>query len=352
MVRVVKVPPSKDTTVITFTTTITSSAGTEYSLSTIPVKVDTIVPPPAIPSTYEGFGSQAVGGSQSAMVKLVGTKAEFEAALGSNRTIIFTKSVTFVGRYELNYSYLTIDGGGFDVTINNNNNGDGISITGHHIILTRIRVKNAGNDGINVIDGAHDVIIDHCSSYNNRDGNIDIAASNQGQTRNVTVQYCFLGDNQGSGKMLVTAQNVSIHHNLFASTTASGEGAERNPYVHANYSPTGNPNVDFRNNLIYNYGRYGSGIGYKATGNFINNYYTPVKSGAFNPAADPSGNTGSYFLSGNSGTSVTSNHVEYIISDPFKITTEDAKSAAQRVLKEAGCVRNADEIKLINAIVL
>src|SRR4029078_2242396 len=113
------------------------------------------------------------------------------------RTIVFDVSGTIKTRlYLADISYLTIDGRGQDITIDNNINGDAISFEGansHHNILMNLHVTNAGVDGINVVDGAHDIMITNCTSWGNRDGNIDIAADNAGRTYNVTVQYCIIG---------------------------------------------------------------------------------------------------------------------------------------------------------------
>lgn len=47
---------------------------------------------------------------------------------------------------------------------------------------------------------------------------------------------------------------ISIHHCLY-SPAGSGVG-ERNPLTHANYSPgVGDPNVDFRYNIVWKWGR-------------------------------------------------------------------------------------------------
>gem|GEM_PF-1507790 len=318
-------------------------------------------------STYEGFGAQAIGGSNSSTVYHVTNlnasgSGSLAGGIGSNKTIVFDVSGTITGRFDLaNISYLTIDATGQDITINNNNSGDGFSFDGpntHHCILKGVHVTNAGNDGINVVDGAHDILITNCTSYNNGDGNIDVAADNSGQTKNVTVQYCILGDNHGSGKMLVTGQNVSVHHNLYVGT-GSGEGSERNPFVHANYSPVGSPNIDFRNNVVYNWGRYGSGIGYKATGNFVNNFYASNKAGAIDPNADPSGNTASYYVAGNlqvGGANINlngGNHALYAIPAAAAVVTQDACSAGSTVLNNAGpSPRNSTDLSLINKVTL
>lgn len=343
---------------------------TDDSAATATSTVNVTVNPAVVPDTgtikMEGFGANAIGGSQSPTVYHVTNTSSSGAGslasgIGSNKTIVFDISGTIVGRFDLaKISYLTIDGSDQDITINNNNNGDGISFNGantHHCILKNIRVINAGNDGINVIDGSHDIFITNCTSYNNGDGNIDVAADNAGQTKNVTVQYCLMWDNNGSGKMLVTGQNVSVHHNLYMSTSASGEGSERNPFVHANYSPVGSPNCDFRNNVVYNWGRYGTGFGYKSTVNIVNNYYASNKGGAINPAADPSGNTASYYVAGNTqsgGANINlngGNHAEYNIPAQAQITMQEAKAAAALVLKYAGTSnKTVKEQAFINGI--
>lgn len=327
---------------------------------------------------YEGYGANAIGGSNSSTVYHVTNinssgPGSLAGGIGSNKTIVFDVSGTIVGRFDLaNISYLTIDATGQDITIDNNNNGDGISFNGsntHHCILKGVHVTNAGNDGINVVDGAHDILITNCTSFGNRDGNIDIAGDNSGQTKNVTVQYCILGKgNSGwSGDMLVTGQNVSVHHNLFSPSTA-GEVGERCPLVHSNYSPVGNPNVDFRNNVVWNWGRsggtgsgYGTAIAFGATGNVINNYYKSNSSAS--SAAQPNdgygSNPGSAYIagnvSGNTGIDPNnkSNHAQYAIPSQYAVSTQDACTAASLVLKNAGpSPRNTMDNSIVGAVTL
>jgi hypothetical protein len=315
-------------------------------------------------AAYEGFGAGAVGGSGSSTVYHVTNLNSSGAGslangIGSNRTIIFDVSGTITGRFDLaSISYLTIDGTGQDITIDNNNNGDGISLDGpntHHIILKGLTVTNAGGDGINVVSGAHDIMITNCSSYGNRDGNIDIAGDNSGVTKNVTVQWCILGTGVSgsdySGDMLITGQNVTAHHNLFVPAGPNVVG-ERCPLVHCNYSPVGSPNADFRNNVIWKFGRdnatgsgYGTDVAYSATANVVNNYYyspsdggnAVVTNGSY--GSTPKGNA--YVagnVSGNSGVNPNSqnNHAEYAIASQYAVSIQDACTAAQLVLSQAG----------------
>lgn len=313
----------------------------------------------------EGFGAKAVGGSNSTVVYHVtnlnasGT-GSLSSLIGSNRTIVFDVSGIIIGRFDLiNVSYLTIDATGRDITIKNNNNGDAISCDGpntHHIILKGLHVTDGGMDGINVVDGAHDIMITNCTSWGNRDGNIDIAGDNSGVTKNVTVQWCIIGggaanNSSYSGPCLVTGQSVTFHHNLILPITVGGVG-ERAPLVHCNYSPVGSPNADIRNNVTYKWGRnggIGSGyavdIAYKATANVASNYFyslsdwanAVITNGSYGstPAglAYVSGN-----VSGNAGVNpnAQNNHAEYIIPDQYAITMQDACTAAGLVIAQAG----------------
>lgn len=339
------------------TTTTTTKAPSTTTTTTLQGSTTSTTTGVISPTGIQGFGAQAVGGANTTDVRTVTSKAQFDAALGSNRTIKFGADVTFADRVDITYSYLTIDGNGYDVTINNGVNGDGISFNGpnaHHCILKGIRVINSGGDGINVIDGSHDIVIDHCSSYDNRDGNIDVAGDDVGITKNVTVQWCFIGRGQAndasfSGCSLITGQSVSFHHNLFAPATVGGVG-ERCPLVHCNYSPVGNPNADVRYNLIWKFGRdngtssgFGVDSAYGAATNAVGNYvYTTGGSNDNGVTTSAYGEpSGLLYASGNvSGNNVNanadSNHSEYSIPVYAQIPAELACDAARKVLQQAG----------------
>jgi hypothetical protein len=328
---------------------------------------------------YEGFGSQATGGANSSTVYHVtnispsGT-GSLKNGIGSNKTIVFDVSGTISAGFVIsNTSYLTIDGSGQSVTIINSG-GDGISFDGansHHNIIKNIRTVNCGGDGINVVDGAHDIMITNCTAYNNGDGNIDVGADNSGQTKNVTLQYSIIGPHSGDqvGGTLVTAQSVSVHHNLYTPASPNLEG-ERCPIVHANYAPVGSPNADIRNNIIWKFGRnsgtgsgYGTAICYNATANVINNYYysagtTPSKAVNTDDGYGTGGTGKAYVsgnVSGNNGVNANSanNHAIYAIASQYAVTTQDACSAASLVLANAGArpLTSADQ-SLVSAVTM
>src|SRR5258705_1834845 len=332
--------------------------------------------------TYEGFGSQAIGGSNSSTVYHVTNlnasgSGSLAGGIGSNKSSVFDVSGTIqTGLYLASISYLTIDATDQDITINNNYNGDGISFDGsntHHCILKGVHVTGSGGDGINVVSGAHDIMITNCTSYGNDDGNIDVAGDNSGVTKNVTIQWCIIGGGAPnsvdySGSTLVTGQNVSIHHNLYI-PASTGDVGERCPLVHCNYSPVGSPNADIRYNIIWKFGRdngTGSGFGfdvaYGAVGNAVNNsVYTAATSSAGNGVTTSAygEQTGSLYaagnVSGNSGANANgnSNHSEFAIASQYAVATQDACTAASMVLTSAGpSPRNSADQNYINSVSL
>lgn len=370
----VKVPPSKDTTVVRFvtTTTTTSNTSTSYTTVSIPVGGDTIVvpppvdPPPVSNMAIQGFGIDAIGGANSSTVYRVTNlnasgSGSLAGGIGSNKTIVFDVEGTIKARlYVTGQSFLTIDAYSSkkDITIESTE-GDVLTVeNSHHIIIRGLRFKHvgsAGNDCLNATGTSHDVVFDHCSAAGAYDGNIDLAAT-ASSGKNFTVQWCMMYSNKGSGDMLITTQTASVHHNLFIGNV-SGEAAERKPYAHSNYSPKGSanaPNFDFRNNLVNASGRYASGNGYGAIGNYINNYYTSSKSGLINLCAD-NVSCGTAYVSGNfnqptatGGTKVSS---EYLPPEKYRVTTTDAKTAALAIKNNAGTwKRTTEEQKLIDAI--
>jgi hypothetical protein len=337
------------TTTTTSTSTTTSTTSTSTSTTT--------TQPTSTGVTPQGYGKDAVGGST---IVNVANKAQFDDALRNpnGKIIKFTADVTFNDRIDLiNVSYLTIDGNGHNVTIDNNNNGDGISFDGantHHCILKGIRVINAGNDGISFLDGAHDILVTNCSTYNNRDGSIDIVTG----SNNITVQWCIIGD-ATSGASLIDypgTKNISVHHNIYASF-------ERNPLI-GSQQKSGRTDMvcDFVNNIVWKWQNYGTDVNNNGTANVRNNYYYSQS----NPGRAVLTATNSYGtypqgfayvtgnVSGNGGNpNSASNHAEWPIPAQFKIPEEAACAAARRVLQLVGLpAKTSYEQNIINSITL
>jgi hypothetical protein len=259
-------------------------------------------------------------------------------------------------------SYVTINGTGQQITIDANNDGFSFEGSGcHHIIVKNLHFVDCSGDGINVVDGAHDIAITNCSAYGNGDGNMDVGTD----CYNITWQYNIIGyhtapSDDGTGGMLITSPYVSAHHNLF--NVKSTEEGERCPLIHGNYSDAFG---DIRNNIVYNYGRdnatgsgfgsaclYGDvGAGGYAHANIVNNYYyTPSSSasadgvwvngdspGSSIPIGDgySSGNVSGNGHNFNTGSRYT-NHAEWAVDAQYQIDVETACQAVVNVLTYVG----------------
>lgn len=323
-----------------------------------------LVEPPA-PAVYEGFGAVTKGGAGKMIVHVTNLNPTGEGslhdAIGSDRTIVFDVAGTITGfrwdsDHEFPVSNLTIDGFSAPspgITLDNVNNGNCLSFQRdcHDIIVQNIRVRNAGNDGINIV-GGYNMIFDHVSVSGSGDGNFDITSG----ATNITVQNSILGDGRPgwSGAMLIAyegTKNISIHHNLFNSRGATGVG-ERNPFIHClDNVNTNNFMVDFRNNVVWNWGRnhgesfgYGTGVDYGGTANIINNFYQTDGTQAANSIDLNHDSTNArVFLSGNkSGNDGVrpdqlSNHPAWPIPKGAEVTTQSTCAAAALVLLKAGC---------------
>lgn len=261
--------------------------------------------------------------------------------------------------------------------------GDGICIAdnnvkieGDNIIIRFIRFRLG--DLTKLEDDAlsgyrnKNIIIDHCSMS----WSTDECASFY-DNENFTLQWCILSEslrtsvhrkgNHGYGGIW-GGHGATFHHNLLAHHDS------RNPRMcGSRYSNRPDLElVDFRNNVIYN---WGSNSGYAGEGgryNFINNYYKPTastvcKNRIFSPNADdgsnkqPKGVWGQFYVHGNvvDGDEATSkdnslgfqpnpsskNKAELLVKSEFTVPavkTDKATDAYIKVLQKAGASLSRD----------
>lgn len=269
--------------------------------------------------------------------------------------------------------------------------GDGICIAdntvrmnGDNIIIRFMRFRLGDLTGIedDAISGSKykDIIIDHCSMS----WSTDECASFY-NNENFTLQWCILSESlrgsvhkkgsHGYGGIW-GGNNASFHHNLLAHHDS------RNPRM-CGSRYTANPDlelVDFRNNVIFNWGGNSGYAGEGGRYNFVNNYYKPSQNSSFpnrifSPNADDGSNRqekgvwGSFYLKGNyveGSEDVTKDNAlglqpydkyknakELLSSSPFKvipISTDDAKKAYEKVLAYAGASykRDKTDTRIIN----
>jgi pectate lyase len=242
------------------------------------------------------------------------------------RTVVFRVSGTIHLNAKLNIPANTTIAG-------QTASGDGICLAGHPVVISgdnvivrymrfRLGDKNqnkgmvdgsGGDDALGAL-GISNIIIDHCSVSWSDDEALTIYRGD-----NLTIQWCFIteplnysyhfeaGDTDfeqhGYGGIW-GARHGSFHHNLFAHCR------NRNPRFAgiSTYSPgaIGIENVDFRNNVIYNWGINTVYGGEGGNYNVVNNYfkYGPntgngVKYRICNPGFSTSVTYGKWYVTGN-----------------------------------------------------
>ena len=344
---------------------------------------------PAFPGA-EGYGRFVTGGRGGA-VYIVTTLADtvvkppegsLRWALNKQgpRTIVFTVSGTIdlkrrlhISKGDVTVAGQTAPGDGICIK------GETVSVEADNVIIRYVRFR-CGNeipgeepkDAISCIRNSN-IIIDHCSMS----WSVDETASFY-DNENFTLQWCIISESlydaghpkgeHGYGGIW-GGKGASFHHNLLASHTS------RLPrFCGARYHPDTKESeiVDFRNNVIFNWGfnsSYGGEIGHQ---NMINNYYKAgpaTKRQVQHRIVEPFDSLGRWYINGNHVTGngkITSDNwaggvqgehasVAAIRSDtPFPyapVKTEDAVRAYKSVLRYAGAIlphRDSHDMRIIS----
>jgi len=252
--------------------------------------------------------------------------------------------------------------------------GDGICIKNfgcvlegtHDIIMRYMRLRPGDQKRIEQdalwVHSSHDVIVDHCSTSWGTDETLSVTG---GGASNVTVQWCMITESlnnsvhhkgpHGYGSLLRVDGDLSFHHNLFANHSS------RNPRPGCYGDMKRGGMLDFRNNVVYNWGeRPGYTDQDKVALNLVANYYKPGPSTL--------SNTRPYaFLVGGKSTNIyvnqnvhegnpdgeLDNWMLVKVADTFwiddvrlpvplwtgEVKTESARDACTQVLNDAGAVR-------------
>ncbi len=330
----------------------------------------------------EGFGAYSRGGRGGEVIYVTNLDDHGKGSLrwaveqSGPRTIVFAVSGTIElkKRLDIENPFLTIAG--------QTAPGDGIclkaqsvKILTHDVIIRYIRVRpgdgnfneggtNQGKDAIDISAG-EDIIVDHCSASWSLDEALSASTRNPSLNR-VTVQWCFITeglnvDNHGYGSLIrgTGGAKYSYLHNLYANNYGRNPrpgNYDSNPY---DKDPEGLL-LDFRNNVIYNWG--GTHAGYNNDSisvtrlNYVGNYLIPGPDSKLTGIAYSTGSPydRSYFAGNWYNDNLPAdqwslvkfrkewteeNVMNYKQSIPFEtgaVTTEDAKSAYRQVLNNGG----------------
>jgi hypothetical protein len=233
--------------------------------------------PPAFPGA-EGFGKYAIGGRGGKALAVTNLNdsgpGSFRAACEASgpRIVVFRVSGTIALKSKLNIEnpYITIAGQsapGDGICIRNH----GVKIDTEHFVVRYLRVRPGDTSGIEY-DGlsaeGSQGIIDHCSVSWGTDETLSINKAD-----NFTVQWCMVAESlydsiHKKGKHgyggLWGGPGGSWHHNILA------HHSSRNPRASGNEE---SGLMDFRNNVIYNWGFNSAYGGELWPRNWVNNYY-------------------------------------------------------------------------------
>jgi hypothetical protein len=244
-------------------------------------------PLPAFPGA-EGFGANTPGGRGGRVLFVTNLNDSGPGSLraaceaSGPRIVIFRVAGTIALRKPIvvREPYLTVAGQtapGEGVCLRDNYFG----IQTHDVVVRYLRsrlgdVSGQESDCIDLLHGARNCVLDHCSAT----WSIDECLSLSGDVQDCTIQWCLIGESlrqskhqkgaHGYGSLSRANGPISWHHNLWIHNDA------RNPRLGDNYGRGSSPRFDVRNNLIYDFGGTASGLTQgKLEVNYVANYIRP-----------------------------------------------------------------------------
>ena len=248
----------------------------------------------------EGWGRFATGGRGGRVVFVTNTedytssetpiegslRAALQAEGNDPITIVFRtsgridlKEVLKVNRGNITLAGQTAPGDGICIS------GRRIYFSGNNYIIRYLRFRmgdgNQSNESSLDIENATNVIVDHCSLSWSVEENVTMY-----DNKYTTMQWCILTEslkdsNHPKGEHgyggIWGGKNASFHHNMLANHDSRNPRFDH-PQVYENPdNPARRGHVDFRNNVIFNWGNNNTYGGEGGWFNLVNNYYKQGK---------------------------------------------------------------------------
>lgn len=265
--------------------------------------------------TAEGFGKHATGGRDGIIYRVTNLNDDGEGSFRKGikkkeaRIIVFDVS----GTIELKSKLDVNQGKGNLTVLGQTAPENGITLKGYpftikadNVIIRYLRFRMGDEtkfegDALGC-GNTENVIIDHCSISWGTDENASFY-----NNKNFTLQWCIISEALNISVHTKGAHgyggiwggiNASFHHNLIANNNS------RNPRFSGSKTTKNSDNefVDFRNNVIYNWGENNIYGGENGSYNIVNNYFkagAATTSSKLDRIVSPSKPYGKFFVDGN-----------------------------------------------------
>jgi hypothetical protein len=325
---------------------VTVSDGTHDVLASAAITVGDASPPPppgggdGDGDAFEGWGASTPGGAGGREIHVTeatesAVRDAFNQAKSGNAVIVFDVTGPFditKPLPQMKGNFVTIEGNGaalFGTKIART--AAMVDIRGHDVIVRNLRLRSGGDNLRAQGNGAWNVVFSHISSTGAGDDGISIGYG----AHDVTVQFCLLAGNTRSLFMKYgSTDHVSIHHTWIMKQWIRG------PLV------SGSITADIRNVIVEDWAMWGTRFEASTSGNVVNSLFMLgpwAKSigGKGNSALRVKGTKGSVFTAGNLFEGAAESVEEGSATAPIDappVTTYPVAEMEPMVRARAGCL--------------